>query len=232
MADQLLYNNERKTDDINVSMPRGEDRELVFKHVLGPSSAIKEARFHVVGEATDDTVYIALALDANPTQWDFSTDDEGIISIASGDTAGEDNGVDIGQYDYAIELIDQNDLVYTPQRGKFTITDDVVDNGGSAPYLSWTTRETLDAAITANNATLTAMATCGNFAFLTVAIAGGEGTITIDGDTSYFDGQDIRVMLDSGAYEDDTVASVSGYTCTLTGTIAGAAAIGNVVRIL
>lgn len=227
MAEQLLYNNERKTTDTNVSMPRSDDRELVFKHVLGPSSAVKEARFHVTDG--DGTVMIALALDTQPAQWDFTTDDEGTITIASADTTG----VALAPYNYAIELIDQSDLVYTVQRGEFDLTDDIVANTGTAPYLSWATREELDDDVDDLENELSDIASCGDFSWLTVAIAGGEGTITVKNGQIFEDAgtPDIRVALDSGGYEDDTVVSVAGNVVTLTATIAGAAAIGKMVRI-
>jgi hypothetical protein len=226
MAEQLLYNNERKTTDIDVSMPRADDRDLVFKHVLGPSAAVKEARFHVAD--TNDVVTIALALDTHPTQWDFTTDDEGTISIASADTVG----VTLGEYNYAIELIDQNDLVYTVQRGGFTLSDDIVANTGTAPYLSWSTRDDLDDDVEALEDDIVQMASCGDFSFLTVAIAGGEGTITVANGAIFTGTPNIRVMLDNGTYEDDSVASKVGNVLTLSGTIAGVAAIGQPVRIL
>ncbi|WP_455218508.1 hypothetical protein [Kaarinaea lacus] len=227
MTEQLLYNNERQTVDISLTMPRGDDRELIFNHVLGPSSAIKEARFHVVD--SDDTVVIALSLDSDAAQWDFSTSNVGTITINSADTVG----VSIGNYQYAIELIDQSDLVYTPQRGSFELSDDIVDNAGSAPYLSWSTRDDLNSDITALETDISQMATCGDFSYLTVAIVGGEGSITVaNGDLFANAGAaNIRVILDSGSYEDDTISSVSGNVITLSGTVAGAAASGNPVRI-
>ncbi|NIQ10001.1 MAG: hypothetical protein GWO23_10105 [Gammaproteobacteria bacterium] len=226
MAEQLQYDSERQTKDTPVSMPRGDDRHLVFEHVLGPSTAVKEARFHVV-DPDDDTVVIALALDAQPTQWDFTTtDNEGEIWIKSADTVG----VTVKSYNYAIELIDQSDLVYTPQRGSFELTDDVVTNTGSAPYLSWSTRETLEAEIDTLEGEISQLATCGDCTYLTVAVTGGEGTITV-ADSTNMTGKNIRVMLDSG-YEDETVSSVSGNVLTLAGTVAGAASVRNYVRIL
>ena len=76
------------------------------------------------------------------------------------------------------------------------------------------------------------MATCGNLSFLTVAIAGGEGTITVENGAVFTAADDIRVVLDDGTYEDDTIDSILNNELTLTGTIAGVAAVGNVVRIL
>ena len=227
---QLYYDGERITVDINISMPRADDRHVPFDHVLGPVSAIKEARLHIVDTSgTTDVVVVSLNKADHSSQWDFTTDDAGIILITSANTIG----LDLEAYSYAIELVAQDDTVYTPQRGSFVLSDDVVTNSGTAPYLSWSTRDDLDSDIDDLETDISDMATCGNLSWLTVAATGGAmATLDVENGAIFTALDDIRLVLTSGAYEDDVVASMNSNEITLTATIAGEAAIGAVVRIL
>ena len=132
-----------------------------------------------------------------------------------------------GDYRYAVQLTDLSDRVYTPLKGLMTLAVDVVDNSGTSPYPSWDTLDDIWE-------DLVDLATCGNVSLLTTAIAGGEGTIYVANGAIFTALDSIRVVLTSGAYEDDSIAAggVSGNTLTLAGTIAGVAAIGKPVRIL
>lgn len=218
--EQLKYSGERLTKIQDYWMPRGDTRQLTFAHDLGAAAAVKTARLQVKNSA--GTVLVSLTLADHASQWDFTTDDEGTITFQADDTAS----VDEGSHTYGVELTDQSDRVYTPIKGTLTLADDVVDNTGSSPYPDWDTLDDLETDISQ-------MATCGNLSWLTTAIAGGEGTIYVENGAIFTAADDIRVVLDDGTYEDDTIAAggVSGNTLTLSATIAGAAAVGNVVRI-
>jgi len=231
MPEQLLYNDIRKTEDKDKSLPRGDDRHFPFDHVLGPSSAIKEAYFEIVEspDTNSETVLVALSLDEHADQWDFTTDNRGIILITYDDT----KGLTVGSYSFAVELIDQTDQHYTPVRGSFEITADIINDSETAPYLSWTTRADLTTDIAALEVEMIQMQTCGNFSELTVAATGGsQATLDVANGAIFTAADNIRLVLDDGTYEDDVVDSVSSNELTLTGTIAGEAAIGNKVRIL
>lgn len=221
--EQLLFDGERPAVKKDVWMMRGDTRELVFAHDLGASTSIKEARFEAETNDTTATTVISFTLADQASQWDFSTDDECTVTLIATNTAT----LDVDTYRYAVELIDQSDRVYTAVFGLLDLNEDVVDNSGSSPYPSWTTLSDVQTDISQ-------IAACADISWLTTAIAGGEGTIYVENGAIFTAGDDIRVVLDSGAYEDDTIAAggVSGNTLTLSATIAGAAAIGNVVRIL
>lgn len=222
---ELLYGN-RKTAILNVEMPSGDDRYLPFTHTLGDWTNVAEARLAV--KDAFGNVVIASSLEENAADWDTDTANEGSVLISSTASA-----IPSGQnYRYEVELIDNDGIVTTVQRGTFTVSwGDIVDNDGSAPYLSWSTRDDLDLVLSQLRSEITQLETCGNFSELTVAVAGGEGSLTVK-NGAIFDGQDIRVSLDNGSFEDDSVASVSGNVLTLTGTISGVAAIGNKVRVI
>jgi hypothetical protein len=220
--EQLGYSGERLTKTKNYWFPRGDTRDLIFEHDLGPSQAIKTAQLEVETNDSTATTILSLTLADHSSQWDFTTDDEGTVTINAVDTATLNTGV----HRYAIQLTDLNDRVYTPVKGTLHLAVDVVDNTGTSPYPSWTTLDDLEEDIEQ-------MATCADISWLTTAIAGGEGTIYVQNGAIFTAGDDIRVVLDSGAYEDDTIAAggVSGNALTLSATIAGVAAVGNVVRI-
>lgn len=219
---QLGYDSERFAVKKDVWMMRGDTRELTFSHDLGPSTAVKAATFEAETNDSTATTQISFTLADQATQWDFSTDDECTVTLIATNTAT----LTVDTYRYAVELIDQSDRVYTAVYGLIRLQQDVVDNSGTSPYPSWDTLSDLQTDISQ-------MAACADISFLTTAIAGGEGIIYVENGAIFTAGDDIRVVLDSGAYEDDTIAAggVSGNTLTLSATIAGAAAIGNVVRI-
>jgi len=224
MADtsQLGYDNERYAINKDVWMMRGDTRHLIFPHDLGAAANIKTAQIEV--ETNDDTATIVISLTkaAHPTQWDFTTDDQGTILINALDTAS----ITLGAYRYGIQLTDNSDRVYTAQWGIFTLQNDVVNNSGTSPYPSWDTLQDLEDDIEQ-------MATCGDVSWLTVAATGGsQATLDVQNGAIFTATDNIRLVLDNGSYEDDVVDSVSDNEITLTGTIAGEASIGNVVRIL
>lgn len=224
MADttQLGYDNERYALQKDMWMMRGDTRHLPFAHDLGASTSVKTAQLEV--ETNDDaaTIVISLTLAVHPSQWNFTTDDQGVILISAVDTAS----ITLGSYRYAIQLTDLSDRVYTPQFGILTLENDVVNNSGTSPYPSWDTLEDLEDDIEQ-------MATCGNLSWLTVAATGGsQATLDVQNGAIFTATDNIRLVLDNGSYEDDVVDSVSDNEITLTGTIAGEASIGNVVRIL
>lgn len=217
--EQLAYNGERLAVRKDYWMPRGDTKQIVFDHDLGAAAAVKTARLQV--KNSSDTVLVSLTKADHASQWDFSTSGQGIVTLAASDTAT----ITEGTYDFGIELTDQNDYVYTPVLGTINLSDDVVDNTGSSPYPSWDTLDDLELDIEQ-------MATCGNITWLTTALAGGEGTLDVQNGAIGSATNNIRVVLDDGTYEDDTIDSVTDNEWTLSGTISGAASVGNVVRIL
>ena len=221
--EQLTYDGERKTKIENYWFPRGDTRELSFEHDLGPVGAIKTAALELETNNTAATTVVALTLADHSSQWNFTTDGEGVVTFTADDTAT----IAAGDYRYAVQLTDLSDRVYTPLKGLMTLAVDVVDNSGTSPYPSWDTLDDIWE-------DLVDLATCGNVSLLTTAIAGGEGTIYVANGAIFTALDNIRVVLDSGLYEDDSIAAggVSGNTLTLAGTIAGVAAIGKPVRIL
>lgn len=216
------------TQDLDLNMPRGDTREYTFAHELGLEAAVKEARFMVRTKDDLETAVVSLAWDTHPTQFDFSVSGQCTITFAAADTVG----IDLDEYKYALELVDQNDLVYTPWRGSFTITDDVVNDGETAAHLSWSTREDLDAEIDIYEAQVLDMASAGDFSWLTAAASGGTDTLVVANGAIFTAADNIRIMLDDGTYDDDAVDSVVTNTITLTGTLTSAAAAYKMVRIL
>lgn len=224
MADdgQLGYGGERFAIKHDFWMMRGDTRDLIFAHDLGAAALVKTAQLEV--ETNDDaaTIVISLTKADHASQWDFTTDDEGTILLSATDTAT----IALGSYRYAIQLTDLSDRVYTAQYGVLTLENDVVNNDGTSPYPSWPTLDDLEADIEG-------MATCANVSWLTVAATGGATTtLTVQNGEIFTALDDIRLEIDGGTYEDDAVASKVGNVLTLSATIAGEAAIGNVVRIL
>jgi hypothetical protein len=221
---QLGYNEARYAIEQSVWMMRGDTRQIVFSHDLGSSATVKTAQLEAETNDDNATIVISLTKADHPSQWDFSTDNKGIILLEADDTAT----LALGAYRYAVQLTDQSDRVYTAQYGLISLENDVVNNDGTSPYPSWDTLEDLQNDIEQ-------IATCGDLSWLTVAATGGAtATLTVQNGDVFTAGDDIRVVLDDGTYEDDAIAGggVSGNVLTLTGTIAGEAAIGNVVRIL
>ena len=200
---------------------RGDTVDLPFTHNLGASTSIKTAQLEIELQASPYTTILSLTLADFPLQWDFTTSNEGIVTVAAGDTAT----LTPDSYNYDIQLTDLSDRVFTVKGGVLTLRRDVVDNSATSPYPAWDTRADIDA-------TITELLACANASKLVTAIAGGEGTIYVTSNAIFSATDDIRVVLDSGAYEDDTISSVSGSTgLVLSGTIAGAASVGKVVRI-
>ena len=221
-SEQLAYNGGRKAIQQDYWMMRGDTKHIVFAHELGAAAAVKTAQLEMETNDTTATIVVSLTLADDPTQWDFTTSNEGTITIAAIDTAS----IAFGSYRYAIQLTDQTDLVYTCKYGLITLANDVVNNSGTSPYPSWTTLDDLELQIEQ-------MATCGNLSWLTVAATGGAmATLDVQNGAIFTAADDIRLVLDDGTYEDDVVDSVLANEITLTGTIAGEAAIGAVVRIL
>ena len=227
MPTQIPYN-DRLTNDVDLTMPRGESREYTFSHVLGAESAVKEARFMVRTDDTAETVIISYAWDTHPTQFDFSVDDECTVYFLAADTVGET----LDTYKFALELVDQNDLVYTPWRGKFTISDDIVNDDETAAHLSYTVRSALTAEITIYESQVIDMASAADFSWLTAAASLGTDTLVVANGAIYAATDSIRIMLDDGTYDDDTIASVTDETITLDGTLTSDAAAYNMVRLL
>ena len=224
MADntQLGYGGERYALNKDFWMMRGDTRHIVFAHDLGPSTAVKTAQLEIETNDSTATIMLSLTLANHSAQWDFTTDDEGIILLTADNTAT----IDFGSYRYAVQLTDQSDRVYTAQWGLLTLKSDVVDNDGTSPYPDWDTLDDL-------RTDISDMATCGNLSWLTAAATGGAmATLDVENGAIYTAADDIRLVLTNGNYEDDIVASMSDNEITLTATIAGEAAIGAVVRIL
>ena len=201
---------------------RGDVFDVPFTHNLGASTAIKTAQIELELVDSPYTTILSRTLADHSGQWDFTTSNEGTVTINPGDTAT----LDPGSYRYDIQLTDLSDRVFTVKAGTFTLRRDAVDNSETSPYPAWDTLEDI-------NSTITDLLTCANASKLTTAIAGGEGTIYVESNAIFSATDDIRVVLDNGNYEDDTVSSTSGTTgLVLSGTIAGVASVGNVVMIL
>ena len=224
---QIPYDDQQITAIKDWWMPRGDTRELPFEHTLGAAAAVKTAQIELKAKAGDGnytagTVVVSLTKADHSTQWDFTTSNEGIVTFAEGNTAT----IYANGYDYAVQLTDQSDRVFTVMRGTITLQADVVDNDSTSPYPSWDTLSDLQTDISQ-------MAACGNLSWLTVAATGGaQATLDVENGAIFTATDNIRLVLDSGSYEDDTIASIIDNELTLSGTIAGEAAIGNVVRIL
>lgn len=222
---QITYDT-RQTDTEALSMPRGDTRKHTFTHVLGAAAAVKEARFMIRTDDTNETVLVSLSKDSNPTQFDFSTSNECTITLAASDTTG----VALGSHKYALELVDQSDLVYTPWTGEFTLTDDVVNDDETAPHLSWNTRATLDAQIDALETKVSGMITSVNASYLASSASASATQITVNNGAVFSALDTIRVILDSGTYDDNTASTVSSSVITLGTPLAGAASANNIVR--
>lgn len=207
-------------------MPRGDHRHLVGKHAFGPQSAIAEMKLTIETNDDDETPVISVSYEENPELFDLTVDNKFSILITSAMTVG----VPLATYKYAVEIIGYNGVVNTPLRGLWELTDDVVDNAGAAPYLSWVTREDIDTDVTALEGTIDDIGTAFNMSRLTTALVGGENTLVM-ADTSFLTALDnIRVITDTG-YEDEVVSSVdSAIQITISGTVSAASAAGNWVR--
>jgi len=220
--DQLPYNGQRYAVNKNYWMMRGDTRQITFQHDLGAAAAVKTAQFEMETNDSTATIVVSLTLADDASQWDLTTSNVGIITLSALDTAS----LEFDTYRYAVQFTDQNDLVYTVLYGLITLENDVVNNSGTSPYPSWTTLTDLQTDISQ-------MATCGNLSWLTVAATGGaQATLDVQNGAIFTAADNIRLVLDDGTYEDDVIDSISSNELTLTGTIAGEAAIGAVVRIL
>ena len=221
---QLPYDGERLTVLYDFWMMRGDTRQITFDHDLGPSTAVKTAQIEMELVDSPYTTVMSATLADNSTQWDFTTSGKGIFTFIASNTST----LDPASYRYDIQLTDTSDRVYTCLAGVGTLRRDAVDNSTTSPYPAWDTLADI-------YADLVDLATCGDVSLLTVAATGGAtATLTVANGAIFTAADNVRVVLDDGTYEDDTIAGggVTGNVLTLTGTIAGEAAIGNVVRIL
>jgi len=223
MADeQLGYDGGRKAVKQDWWMLRGDTKDIVFAHELGAAAAVKTAQLEIELVASPYTTILSLTLADHSAKWDFTTDNEGIVTPAATDTVT----LTPGQYRYDIQLTDQTDLVYTPVYGTFTISRDAVDGSGTSPYPAWTTLDDLEEQISD-------MASCALVTWLTAVVTGGaQSVIEVQNGAIATGTPGIRLILTNGSYEDDTIASIDGNEWTVAGTFAGEAAIGKPVRIL
>jgi len=205
-------------------MPREEDRHLDVPHVLGPASAIKEIHFRIVD--SDDVVKVALSLEEQPSQF-ILTENNIRIWIKSADTGALAYKQ---SYKFGVEIIDQNDLHYTPLTGAWLLTDDVVNDGGTAPYLTWATREDLQTEIDAQTLALNGAMTTFNLTALAAAASATDTSITVKNDSFISVSDTIRIMLNDETYDERTVDTVSNNIITFTGGLSDDAAIDNIVR--
>lgn len=224
-----LKDGDRITETVDLDMPRGDTREHPFTHELGPSSAVKEARFFIRTNDSAETVLVSLSLDSHSSQFDFSTDYECTLRILPDDT----EGVTIGTHKFGLELVDQSDDVYTPWTGSFALTDDVVHDDESAPHLSWDTREDLDAEIDTYEAYVLGMATTADVTWITSAASSGASSIVVANAAFLADTDTVRVMQDDGTYLATTLdGNPSGNTVSLDDTLTDDAAVGSIVRLV
>ena len=223
MADkQLGYDGGRRAVKKDFWMLRGDTKDLVFAHELGTAAAVKTAQLEIELIDSPYTTLLSLTLADHSTQWDFTTDDEGTVTIAADDTAT----LTPGEYRYDVQLTTQTDLVYTPIYGTFKLVREAVDNSGTSPYPSWTTLDDLEEDISD-------MAACALVTWLTAVVTGGaQSVINVENGGIATGTPGVRLILDNGSYEDDTIASINGNEWTVAGTFAGEAAIGKPVRIL
>lgn len=217
-----LTKSSRITRDLALSMTRGDDVEWTFVHEMGTSAAIQQITFQIVD--SNDVVKTSIALDTAPTQFDIATENECTLQIKHENTRGLDPTV---AYKYAVEMIDNSSLRYTPYVGSFTLRDDIVDDGLTSPSASWETRQDLETEIDTLEAEIASVSAIFSVSALSAAASSGASSVVLL-DASIVSGTDtIRIETDSG-YENHTVLSVVSNTVNLDGTTLGDdAAAGN-----
>lgn len=225
MADQLVYNDIRKTVPQSAQMPREDDRHIDIPHVLGPASAIKEIYFRVVDDEGNDVM--SLTWEDDPTQFETDTDNLIRIWLKSADSSG----LIIAQgYKWGCQIIDQADLVYTPAVGTIIFSDDVVSDGATAPHLTWTTRQDLSDANAVLLAQIVGIASCNDVTALSADATSGATSLTVLNGAILSTSDVVRIMLNDLSYDERTLTSVVGNVIGFTGGISDDADTNNIVR--
>jgi hypothetical protein len=206
MGDFLYYNTLTPISRV-LSMVRGDDVKVRFSHDLGASTSISEARFFM--RDSDLEPVVQLTLEANATQWDFTTSDEGILWIKGSDTDDGTSRIAVGNYSYAVELIGTDETTRTPLRGRISVVDDVVydgdDDDGIA--LNYASRDEL-------TLLLSSLAATWPFSWTTTDAASGASTVVVYNGAAFTTGNTVRVAQDDGTYLETTV-TVANNTLTL-----------------
>lgn len=223
MTDQLRYN-ELYTLPISVQMPREDDRHFDFFHKAGPASAIKEAYFKLTLDGVD---VLVLTLENEGGQWDLTVDNFCRIWIKHADTTGLSHQA---TYRVGVEFILQNDLHYTPVLGSFLLQDDIINDGDTAPYLTWQTRSTFQDLVDAYADELMGIRTCNRLTVLAADALASDTSITVENGTICPAGSVVRIMLNDDTYDERTINTQVGNVLTFTGGLSDDADSNKVVR--
>jgi len=202
-----------------ITLGRGSDEYYEFEH----SSLISEiSRITFTarkrssgGEDGLGTVVVQLTTSDHPTQWIY--DDENYkarVSFLDTDTRGfraANNDIDLV---YDIEMLHSDGSYYTIERGALRIEYDVTHDDDTAAYLSWSTMGDLEDEIDGYAAAV-------DRTFLYANASASATTIYVLNAGIFSVGDDIRIILYDGSYDQRTIATITDGTAYDTITFSG-----------
>lgn len=218
---QLLFDGGRLTASLNVSMTRGDTKELHIDHDLY-AEAIAEARLIVrTPSAGDDgPVWLELTLSDHPDQWDLDTATRCTVLLRPENT----RDVPVGTYQIAVEFVDVAGRVYTPAKGNLGLEWDGVHDTPDVVYAGYATLEDI-------NGQIAALLAVHDATRVTIAAEAGDGVLTVEDAALFEAADDLWVQTSGAAYEAHEVDSIDGNEITLVGTLTADVAVGNVVQL-
>ena len=197
-----------KTVTKNYVHTRATQREISGKHEFGASTNISTFRFFMRLQS-DDYAYVQLSAANQPTQIDLDTDNEFTILLLDDDT----RGLDLGDYDYGVEIVGTDGAEQAPLVGVITLTDEIVYDSDEAWELSYTTKSTYDSLIDG-------LLECNIATTLAVDADATDGTITVTAIPTGLAAADDITIADGTNAETHTIAAggISGTVITLDAT--------------
>jgi len=221
---QTQYNKE-------IVLGRGNDMYYDFEHgsLMSEISRITfTARQRASGSEDGlGTVVMQLTSSDQPTQFTYDEEDKkSRVSFLDTDTDGlraANNDIDLV---YDIEILHSDGSIYTAERGSLRVEYDVTHDDSTAAYLSWTTMGDLEDEIDGYAAAF-------DRTFLYSAASAGATTIYVLNSSVLDVGDDIRIILNDGTYDQRTIATITEGTAydtiTFSGGLTTAAAANSVV---
>lgn len=176
------------------------------------------------GDGIGDVV-MQLSTSTNGLQWKYDEENyKARIYFWDTDTVGlraANNETDLV---YDIEMLHADGSKYTVERGSLRIEYDVTHDDSTATYLSWQTLADLETEIDGYAAGF-------DRTFMSADATTGATTIYVTTHSIFNVGDDIRIILDDGTYDQRTVATIDTDDSYLTfsGGLTSAASENNVV---